>query len=139
MVQACRSDTPLSISGIHTCICICTYIVYTQYICVNAHIYCTWVFSSVGRASRLHREGQRFETVNTQGVQSLCTDILISISGDCAHKCTVCTICVNADIYILYTGEVAQMVRVLACHARRRGFNSRLSRAHTYSTHSIYV
>ena len=73
--------------------------------CIVDCTWVSWVFSSVGRASRLHREGQRFETVNTQGVQSLCTDILISISGDCAHKCTVCTICVNADIYIVHRGS----------------------------------
>ena len=58
--------------------------------------------SSVGRASRLHREGQRFESVIAYPSEFFLN----------SHP----------------PGKIAQVVRVLACHARCRGFESRFSR-----------
>ena len=54
------------------------------------------VFSSVGRATALQAVGRRFKPCNTH--QSCATKII---------------------------GAVVQMVRILACHARGRGFDPR--------------
>ncbi len=56
-----------------------------------------WVLSSDGRASPLQGECQRFDSVSTHHILSV----------------------------LVMSGAVVQLVRILACHAGGRGFESR--------------
>lgn len=68
------------------------------------------MISSVGRAPRLHRDCQRFESVITHLKNFL----------------------VFEKNYLgCQEGEIAQLVRVLACHAKGRGFDPRFSREYS--------
>ena len=81
--------------------------------------------SSAGRASRLHREGRRFDPVTAHHLSLhhifRCGGNLDLTAIRVARKSKAIP---GAKCF----GGVAQLVRALACHARGRGFESRHSR-----------
>jgi hypothetical protein len=71
----------------------------------------TWVLSSAGRASPLQGEGRGFEPLSTHQIKK---------------------IEIESAIQVLKQGVVVQLVRISACHAEGRGFESRPLRHEQY-------
>ena len=83
------------------------------------YIHLRGAVSSAGRASRLHREGRRFDPVTAHHFYRFGQSHVDRIRADAYVTQTKCKSAL---------GGVAQLVRALACHARGRGFESRHSR-----------